>query len=123
MSNNEDNSSSSSSSNAGYLNNESSGGTFSSSSSFSALLANFLSQFDSPLYISVLSLSAVFTIAAVLISMRSVALHLRHYTKPEHNKNIIRILILVPIYAVDSWLSLFFRRQSWFMFIDLVRDW
>ena len=34
----------------------------------------------------------------------------------------MRILFIVPIYAFDSWLSLLFFEQSYYVYFDSVRD-
>ncbi|CAG2164154.1 unnamed protein product, partial [Oppiella nova] len=34
-----------------------------------------------------------------------------------------RILFIVPIYALDSWLSLLFFRDNYYVYFDSVRDW
>lgn len=38
-----------------------------------------------------------------------VAMHLEYYNRPRLQLRVIRILWMVPIYAVDSWLSLRFK--------------
>lgn len=30
---------------------------------------------------------------------------------------------MVPIYVINSWFSLVFKREGWFLFVDLFRDW
>lgn len=39
---------------------------------------------------------------------------------PEQQALIIRVLIMAPVYAVDSWLSIVFRHYA--LYFDLVRD-
>src|SRR5690349_11400421 len=43
---------------------------------------------------------------ATCISTYNIYTHLRYYTNPELQRYIIRILIVVPLYAICSWLSL-----------------
>ncbi|KAN0022670.1 hypothetical protein ACTFIU_004871 [Dictyostelium citrinum] len=57
---------------------------------------------------------------AILLSFYLIYKHLRNYTNPELQKYIVRILIMVPIYSVDSWLSLRFIELS--LYFDVVRD-
>lgn len=38
-----------------------------------------------------------------------VAMHLEYYNRPKLQLRVVRILWMVPIYAVDSWLSLRFK--------------
>jgi len=45
---------------------------------------------------------------------------MRNYTEPELQRPIVRILFMVPVYAIDSWLSLKFKDYS--LVFDLVRD-
>ncbi|EGC30239.1 hypothetical protein DICPUDRAFT_50859 [Dictyostelium purpureum] len=57
---------------------------------------------------------------ATLLSFYLIYKHLRNYTDPELQKYIVRILLMVPIYAIDSWLSLRFVKYS--LYFDVVRD-
>ncbi|GAB4823802.1 hypothetical protein N2152v2_010848 [Parachlorella kessleri] len=47
-------------------------------------------------------------------------MHLEHYNRPKLQIRVIRILWMVPIYAVDSWLSLRFKEARFY--IDPVRE-
>ncbi|KAG0124822.1 organic solute transporter Ostalpha-domain-containing protein [Tuber indicum] len=44
-------------------------------------------------------------IIATIISFFLIFRHATHYTKPNEQKHIIRILLMIPIYAITSWLS------------------
>eukprot|EP01118_Nematostelium_gracile_P010855 TRINITY_DN3797_c0_g1_i1.p1 TRINITY_DN3797_c0_g1~~TRINITY_DN3797_c0_g1_i1.p1 ORF type:complete len:364 (+),score=58.92 TRINITY_DN3797_c0_g1_i1:3-1094(+) len=57
---------------------------------------------------------------ATLISFHLIYKHFRNYTRPELQRPIIRIILMVPIYAVDSFLSLRFKNLA--LYLDLVRD-
>ena len=46
--------------------------------------------------------------------------HLRNYNSPSIQKQIIRIIMMVLIYGIDSFLS--FRFYRWGVYIDLIRD-
>uniref|UniRef100_A0AAZ3QZV6 Transmembrane protein 184C n=1 Tax=Oncorhynchus tshawytscha TaxID=74940 RepID=A0AAZ3QZV6_ONCTS len=46
--------------------------------------------------------------------------HLVHYTQPELQKPIIRILWMVPIYSVDSWIALRYPRIA--IYVDTCRE-
>ena len=46
--------------------------------------------------------------------------HLQHWSWPSQQKWIVRILFMVPIYALASWLSLRFFHLS--IYFDTVRD-
>lgn len=67
-------------------------------------------------------LSGLFTWVAIIISCHQIALHTRHYTNPEQQKYIVRILFIIPIYALDSWLSLLFFEQNYYIYFDTIRD-
>lgn len=68
-------------------------------------------------------LAAAFTWIAIVISCHHIYQHLRFYTLPSEQRCIIRILFIVPIFAFDSWLSLFFVKASAYVYFDSVRDW
>lgn len=61
-----------------------------------------------PLIIAWYSAGA-FAIMAVILSIRGIVNHLLHYDKPELQRYVVRILWMVPIYAVESWFSLRFK--------------
>ena len=46
--------------------------------------------------------------------------HLEHYNKPTLQKQIVRILGVVPVYALGSFLSVAYREQS--LYFDTIRD-
>jgi hypothetical protein len=57
---------------------------------------------------------------AVVVTLRTIYLHLRSFTNLVQQTHIVRIMIMVPVYAIDSWLSYRFFRFS--VYFDLVRD-
>lgn len=61
----------------------------------------------------------VFSLTAVILSFYQIYSHKRHYTHPPSQKLVIRILWMVPIYAISAWLSLTFL--DWSSYIDFVR--
>jgi hypothetical protein len=68
----------------------------------------------------VFSVCGLFSIVACLLAFFLIYRHLKHFTEPKPQTNICRILLMVPIYAIDSWLSIYFRHYS--IYFDLVRD-
>ncbi|KAG7364431.1 organic solute transporter Ost alpha [Nitzschia inconspicua] len=56
----------------------------------------------------------------VILSIRLVYLHFTHWYMPGVQKYVVRILFMVPIYAVQSWLSLRFHHAR--IYIDTIRD-
>jgi len=67
-------------------------------------------------------LSGLFAWVAIIISCHQIALHTRHYTNPDQQKYIVRILLIVPLYALDSWLSLLFFEENYYIYFNSVRD-
>lgn len=65
-------------------------------------------------------IAGVFVLLALPISMFEVQQHLENYTQPRQQKHIIRILFMVPVYAIDSWLALRFKSAA--IYIDTVRE-
>ena len=47
-------------------------------------------------------------------------MHLEYYNRPRLQIRVVRILCMVPIYAIDSWLSLRFKEARFY--IDPVRE-
>jgi hypothetical protein len=62
----------------------------------------------------------LFSILACLMAFFLIYRHLKHWTEPKPQTNIVRILIMVPIYSIDSWLSIYFRHYE--IYFDIVRD-
>jgi len=65
-------------------------------------------------------IAGIFVLTSIAVSLSHVYQHLRNYTQPRIQKCTIRILLMVPIYALASWLSLRFKMYA--LYIDLVRD-
>ena len=50
-------------------------------------------------------------------------LHLRSYTVPNEQRFIIRLLLIVPVYTLNSWLSLLLLgAHQHYIYLDSVRD-
>lgn len=64
--------------------------------------------------------AAGFVFAALVISSNDIAQHLLYPKQPELQKNLIRIIIMIPVFAVDSYISLVWRKGA-FVF-TLLRD-
>ncbi|KAJ0006092.1 hypothetical protein NQD34_013365 [Periophthalmus magnuspinnatus] len=65
-------------------------------------------------------IAGVFVFLTIPISLWGILQHLVHYTQPELQKPIIRILWMVPIYSLDSWLAL--RYPSLAIYVDTCRE-
>jgi len=66
------------------------------------------------------AIAGIFMFLACVISIYNVILHLTHYTKPKYQLWIVRILLIVPLYGVVSWLCMKFEEQS--LFYETLRD-
>ena len=64
--------------------------------------------------------ATIMALAATAISLSEIVGHLRHYQQRERQRYVVRILLMVPIYAMDSIWGFFDRAHS--SSIDLARD-
>ncbi|KAF8066552.1 DUF300 domain-containing protein [Lyophyllum atratum] len=69
---------------------------------------------------TVLVLAGVSTVIAVAVSAMSIYLQLKNYRKPILQRMVIRIMIMVPLYAISSLISLFSLEAAFV--IDAIRD-
>jgi hypothetical protein len=61
--------------------------------------------------------------AALFLTGYQIFQYLRYYTNPAEQRWIIRILFIVPVYALTSWLSLlFFSYNNYYVYFNAVRD-
>ncbi|XP_055859277.1 transmembrane protein 184C isoform X1 [Episyrphus balteatus] len=65
-------------------------------------------------------IGGLFVLSAVPISIWHIIQHVIHFTKPVLQKHIIRILWMVPIYALNAWLGLLFPEHS--IYVDSLRE-
>lgn len=69
------------------------------------------------------AIAGAFVWAALIITCHQMYQHLRCYSHPAEQRWIVRILLFVPIYAFDSWLSLlFFNNDDLYVYFNTVRD-
>jgi len=59
-------------------------------------------------------------LVSTLIAFFNIYKHLKNYTRPEFQKSLIRILFIVPVYAIFSWCSLAVPSKS--LIFESVRD-
>lgn len=64
--------------------------------------------------------SAGFVLLTVPISMRLIVLHLTHWTLPHIQKYVVKIIWMVPLYAVESWLALRFKFMA--VYLEKLRE-
>ncbi|KAH9956149.1 organic solute transporter Ostalpha-domain-containing protein [Russula dissimulans] len=69
---------------------------------------------------AILSIAVVATIIATLVSATSITMHLKNYRKPMLQRMVVRIMLMVPIYAISSLISLFSLDAAFV--IDAIRD-
>ncbi|XP_040274457.1 transmembrane protein 184C [Bufo bufo] len=65
-------------------------------------------------------IAGIFVLMTIPISLWGILQHLVHYTQPELQKPIIRILWMVPIYSVDSWIALKYPDIA--IYVDTCRE-
>lgn len=70
--------------------------------------------------IAALHSSGVMMIGTLILSARLIYLHLSHWYMPGVQKYVVRIILMVPIYAFQSWLSLCFIHAR--IYIDAIRE-
>ncbi|KAM0476457.1 hypothetical protein ACHAPX_006370 [Trichoderma viride] len=64
-------------------------------------------------------ISAGCTLIAVVLSLYLVFMHASHYTQPKEQRHIIRILFMIPVYAVSSYMQLeWYRHATYFSVIS-----
>ncbi|KAK7051973.1 DUF300-domain-containing protein [Favolaschia claudopus] len=68
----------------------------------------------------VLVVAGIATFVAVVVSGMSIHLQLRNYRKPALQRMVVRIMVMVPLYAISSFISLFSLEAAFF--IDAIRD-
>lgn len=62
----------------------------------------------------------ILVILACTISINDIRLHMKHYNSPMVQKHVCRMLLMVPIYSIQSWLSLRFYEVS--LLFETLRD-
>ncbi|KAM3726905.1 Transmembrane protein [Dirofilaria immitis] len=67
-------------------------------------------------------IAGFFTWAALIITSYQIYQHLRWYTCPIEQRWIVRILFIVPMYSLDSWLSLLFLSNNVYVYFNAIRD-
>lgn len=95
-----------------------SGESDSDNSSYNGTSSGSTTKFAFPTLFVLLAAGSATT--ATLIAMFNIYKHLRNYNRPEFQKSLIRILFIVPVYAVFSWLSLGFSAKS--LIFESIRD-
>jgi len=66
------------------------------------------------------AISGSFAWLSVVLTTHQIIQHLKYYTQPNQQKWIVRILFMVPIYSLSSWLSLRYYHLS--IYFDTIRN-
>ncbi|CAH0560433.1 unnamed protein product [Brassicogethes aeneus] len=64
--------------------------------------------------------AGIFVWIAIPLSLWEIILHVINYTKPRLQKHVIRVLWMVPIYAINAWLGLIYPKHS--VYVDSLRE-
>ncbi|ORY62931.1 organic solute transporter Ostalpha-domain-containing protein [Pseudomassariella vexata] len=64
--------------------------------------------------------AGVGSLAATILSILSIWLQLKNYRKPLLQRYVVRILLMVPIYSISSWVSMISQTAA--QFLDPIRD-
>ncbi|XP_060070222.1 transmembrane protein 184C-like [Ylistrum balloti] len=73
-----------------------------------------------PTHVQAWFAGGIFVMCAVPISLWGILQHLVNYTQPHLQRHIIRILWMVPIYALNAWFALRFPSAA--IYLDTVRE-
>ncbi|KAH6562686.1 hypothetical protein BASA84_000548 [Batrachochytrium salamandrivorans] len=76
--------------------------------------------YQSPLWLYGLTIGGMLMLATTLLSVSLMLLHFRYYTKPQYQRPITRILLMVPLYAICSWLSFWSIKSA--VYLNVIRD-
>lgn len=68
--------------------------------------------------------STICVILSVLLSIKLLLSHFSNWKKPKEQKAIVVIILMAPIYAVDSYFGLldFRGSEAFFMFLDSIKE-
>eukprot|EP01083_Nonionella_stella_P201577 737336_1 len=65
-------------------------------------------------------LAGTFALVGIISSFYNIALHLAHWTRPVYQIWIVRILFIVPLYAIISFISI--HEQTVGLYMEIIRD-
>lgn len=68
-----------------------------------------------------LSVSGITGSLSLLLTLFLIYRHMKHWTNAQEQSYIVRILLMVPVYSIASFLSLLFSQHI--IYFNLVRDW
>lgn len=79
-----------------------------------------LNRKGAPDHVQAWFIGGLFVMMAVPISFWGILQHLIYYTQPELQRHIIRVLWMVPIYALNAWFALRFPKIA--IYLDTLRE-
>jgi len=65
-------------------------------------------------------IAGIFALLSVIVAFRIMFLHLKHYKEPRLQRYMVRIVFMVPVYAIGSYLSLLMKENAFYF--SLIRD-
>ena len=60
----------------------------------------------------ILIVSGVFALGAFAITVAQMYFYFRNWTNPVQQRLIIRLLLMTPVYAINSWLGIFLKEYA-----------
>ena len=75
---------------------------------------------NTSLEVGVFCLSGSFALCSLIMTSYLIFRHVKHWTDPIGQRSIVRILLMVPIYSVVSWLAIIFGDYA--LYFTFVRD-
>lgn len=75
---------------------------------------------NTSLEMAVFSMSGSFALCSLIMTVYLIFRHVKHWTDPVGQRAIVRILLMVPIYSVVSWLAILFGDYA--LYFTFVRD-
>lgn len=66
------------------------------------------------------AVAGIFALVGIIASFYNIALHLAHWTRPVYQLWIVRVLFIVPIYAIISFVSI--HQASLGLYMEIIRD-
>ncbi|KAJ7537570.1 hypothetical protein O6H91_11G012000 [Diphasiastrum complanatum] len=70
--------------------------------------------------LAIVSIAALCTCTAIVLALWHIYMHLKHYTEPTYQRYTVRIIFMVPVYALMSFLSLVIIENS--VYYNSIRD-
>ncbi|KAI4374041.1 hypothetical protein MLD38_012086 [Melastoma candidum] len=71
-----------------------------------------------PIFVNIIAF--ICTAGAITLALSHIYMHLMNYTEPTYQRFIVRIIFMVPVYALTSFLSLLFHQSS--IYFNSIRE-